>query len=54
VVELETAVSKVEALLWLDRLIYHYWRTTARLAEYQTVTKKGRHVEAEKNTAIVE
>jgi len=54
VVELETAVSKVEALLWIDRLVYHYWRTTARLAEYQNVTKKGRHIEAEKSTVTIE
>lgn len=54
VVELETAVSKVETLLWIDRLVYHYWRTTARLAEYQTVTKKGRHIDTEKNTVTVE
>lgn len=32
--ELEIAVSKVEALLWIDRLVYHYWRATARMAEY--------------------
>ena len=31
--ELEFVVSKVEALLWIDRLIYHYWRATARMAE---------------------
>ncbi|GLC89779.1 Na/Pi cotransporter family protein [Lysinibacillus piscis] len=36
VVDLELANAKVEALLWLDRLVYHYWRTSARLAEYQT------------------
>lgn len=54
VVELETAVSKVEALLWIDRLVYHYWRTTARLAEYQTATKKNRHSETEKNVAATE
>ncbi|WP_343206459.1 Na/Pi symporter [Bacillus sp. B15-48] len=32
--ELETSVEKVEALLWVDRLAYHYWRTIARMAEY--------------------
>jgi len=55
VVELEIAASKVEALLWIDGLVYHYWRTTARLAEYQTFTKKGRHTETEKaHTATAE
>ncbi|MET4561418.1 phosphate:Na+ symporter [Lysinibacillus parviboronicapiens] len=53
-VELETAVSKVEALLWIDRLVYHYWRTTARLAEYQTATKKSRHGEATKDFALTD
>lgn len=37
VTELDVAVSKVEALLWIDRLIYHYWRATARLAELKAV-----------------
>lgn len=46
--DLEETVSKVEALLWLDRLVYHYWRTTARLAEYQTATKKSRHGKQQK------
>lgn len=23
--ELEVAVSKVETILWIDRLVYHYW-----------------------------
>lgn len=35
--ELDLAVSKVETILWVDRLIYHYWRATARMAEYQSV-----------------
>ncbi|MEK3765387.1 MULTISPECIES: Na/Pi cotransporter family protein [unclassified Solibacillus] len=35
--QLDLAVSKVDALLWIDRLIYHYWRATARMAEYQLV-----------------
>ena len=54
VTELEVAVSKVEALLWLDRLVYHYWRSTARLAEYQTATKKSKHGEATKNFALMD
>lgn len=52
--KLEVTISKVEALLWLDRLVYHYWRSTARLAEYQTATKKSRHGEATKNFALTE
>ncbi|MFJ7951258.1 Na/Pi cotransporter family protein [Lysinibacillus sp. NPDC096418] len=51
---LEVTVSKVEALLWLDRLVYHYWRSTARLAEYQTATKKSKHGEATQNYALVD
>lgn len=35
--ELDLAVSKVEALLWVDRLIFHYWRATARMAEFQAI-----------------
>ena len=35
--ELELVVSKVEALLWIDRLIYHYWRATARMAELKNM-----------------
>ena len=35
--ELEVAVSKVEALLWIDRLIHHYWRATAHMAEFQAL-----------------
>ena len=38
--ELEVAVSKVEALLWIDRLIHHYWRATAHMAEFQAVEKE--------------
>ncbi|MEK4699666.1 Na/Pi symporter [Solibacillus sp. FSL R7-0668] len=37
--QLDLAVSKVDALLWIDRLIYHYWRATARMAEYQTINE---------------
>lgn len=35
--QLEVAVSKVEALLWIDRLVYHYWRATARMAEFHSI-----------------
>lgn len=35
--ELDSAVSKVEALLWIDSLIFHYWRATARMAELKAV-----------------
>ena len=38
--QLEVAVSKVEALLWIDRLVYHYWRATARMAEYQVIDEE--------------
>ncbi len=38
--ELEEAVSKVEAILWVDRLVFHYWRATARMAEYQIIETK--------------
>lgn len=38
--ELDLAVSKVEALLWIDRLVYHYWRATARMAMYVESTEK--------------
>lgn len=33
--EVEMAVFKIEGLLWLDRLIFHFWRATARMAELQ-------------------
>lgn len=33
--EIELAMSKVQALLWIDRLVYHYWRAFARLVEYK-------------------
>lgn len=31
--ELETALAKVQALLWIDRLAYHYWRAIHRLTD---------------------
>ncbi|MER1957092.1 MAG: Na/Pi symporter [Solibacillus sp.] len=37
--QLDLAVSKVDALLWIDRLIYHYWRATARMAEFQSINE---------------
>jgi phosphate:Na+ symporter len=38
--ELDIVVSKVEALLWIDRLIFHYWRATARMAEIKDLKEK--------------
>ncbi|MER1998699.1 MAG: Na/Pi symporter [Lysinibacillus sp.] len=38
--ELEQAVLKVESLLWIDRLIFHYWRASARMAEYVKLSEK--------------
>ena len=32
--EVETAMTEVEYILWMDRLIYHYWRATARMDRY--------------------
>ena len=46
--ELEVAMSKVQALLWIDRLVYHYWRAFARLVQF----KKGE--EAEESTSFQE
>ena len=39
--ELERAILKVESLLWIDRLIYHYWRASARMAEFVKLSKKN-------------
>lgn len=36
----ETAISNVESILWMDRLIYHYWRATARLQRYNEGTER--------------
>ncbi|MEK4424938.1 Na/Pi cotransporter family protein [Solibacillus sp. FSL K6-1523] len=41
--QLDLAVSKVEALLWIDRLVYHYWRATARMAEFQSINEDATH-----------
>jgi len=30
----DLAVAKVDALLWIDRLVFHFWRASARMAEY--------------------
>lgn len=40
--EIEVAVSKVEAVLWIDRLIYHYWRATARMNHYTALNNTKR------------
>lgn len=48
--ELEVAMSKVQALLWIDRLVYHYWRAFARLVEFQ----KGAEIEESTNFRDVE
>lgn len=40
--ELAVAVSKVGALLWIDRLVYHYWRATARMSEFQQIDEDKR------------
>lgn len=32
--EIEEAMTLVQSLLWVDRLVYHYWRAFARLVEY--------------------
>lgn len=39
--KLDVAMSNVQALLWIDRLVYHYWRAFARLVEF----KKGAEME---------
>jgi len=31
--ELDTALTKVQALLWIDRLAFHYWRAMERLTD---------------------
>lgn len=38
--ELEVAISKVETILWIDRLVYHYWRSIARMAEFKAVDEE--------------
>ena len=41
---IDVAVAKVEAILWIDRLIFHFWRATARMAEYQKLNNQfSRH-----------
>lgn len=37
--QLDLTVSKVDTILWIDRLIYHYWRATARMAEFQSISE---------------
>lgn len=48
--KLEVAMSNVQALLWIDRLVYHYWRAFARLVEFQ----KGAEIEESTNFRDVE
>lgn len=38
--DVESASAKVEAILWVDRLIFHYFRMTARLAGYVQLDSK--------------
>ena len=35
--QVKTTMTKVESLLWLDGLIYHMWRSSARLSELQNM-----------------
>ena len=37
---IEEAIAKVEAVLWIDRLIYHDWRGTTRLQNYVDLNTK--------------
>ncbi|TSI06679.1 Na/Pi cotransporter family protein [Lysinibacillus sp. BW-2-10] len=37
--QLDVAVSKVESILWIDRLVYHYWRATARMSMFTSTEK---------------
>lgn len=37
---IEEAIAKVEAILWIDRLIYHYWRGMTRLQNYVDLNTK--------------
>lgn len=37
---IEEAIAKVEAALWIDRLIYHDWRGTTRLQNYVDLNTK--------------
>ena len=37
---IDETVLKVESLLWVDRLIFHYWRASARMAEYVKLLEK--------------
>lgn len=32
--EIDLAISKVETIMWIDRLVYHYWRASARMTKY--------------------
>lgn len=48
--EIDVAMSKVQALLWIDRLVYHYWRAFARLVEF----KKGEEIVGEEEHYLEE
>lgn len=37
--EIDLAISKVETLMWIDRLVFHYWRASARMAFYLISSK---------------
>lgn len=32
--EIDLAISKIETIMWIDRLVYHYWRASARMAKF--------------------
>lgn len=35
--ETELGVAKVDALLWVDRLVFHFWRASARMAQFHNI-----------------
>ncbi len=37
---IDEAITKVEAALWIDRLIYHDWRGATRLQNYVNLNMK--------------
>ncbi|RUL55593.1 Na/Pi cotransporter family protein [Lysinibacillus antri] len=39
--QIQVAFSKVESILWIDRLVYHYWRATARMAMFCSFEKNN-------------
>lgn len=48
--QIDVAMNKVQALLWIDRLVYHYWRAFARLVEF----KKGEEEETNIEEVVTE